>query len=208
LAAAQGKQFHAVNPEVEPQQWAALCHDLTGGRGFDDIVVVAADLPLMEQAVALLAPDGMLSLFAGLPLGSLLPLPLENVVRYGAQFTGTSGSSLADQQRVVQRTLEGQLAPAHTVAAIGGLGAAAEGLQAVSNRRFAGKVVLFPHLRDLPLVGLDELARVLPEVAACLGPGGTWNAAAEQALFETWLGRAGSERATLHGGDGSATAHG
>jgi threonine dehydrogenase-like Zn-dependent dehydrogenase len=208
LAAAQGKQFYAVNPEVEPQQWAALCHDLTRGRGFDDIVVVAADLPLMEQAVSLLAPDGMLSLFAGLPLGSLLPLPLENVVRYGAQFTGTSGSSLADQQRVVQRTLEGQLAPAHTVAAIGGLGAAAEGLQAVSNRRFAGKVVLFPHLRDLPLVGLDELARVLPEVAACLGPGGTWNAAAEQALFETWLGRAGSERATLHGGDGSATAHG
>jgi hypothetical protein len=128
----------------------------------------------------------MLSLFAGLPLGNQLAVRVENVALYGAQFTGTSGSSLADQQRVVQRALAGQLSPAHSVAAIGGLNAAAEGLQAVIDRRYAGKVLLFPHLRDLPLLGLDELAQALPPVHACLGPGVAWNSAAERALFETW----------------------
>ncbi len=198
LAQAHGKQFYAVNPEAEPQRAAELCAELCGGRGYDDIVVVAADLALMQQAVDLLAPDGMLALFAGLPLGSLLPLPVDNVALYGAQFTGTSGSSLADQQRVVERTLGGQLSPAHTVAAIGGLDAAAQGLQAVIDRRYAGKVVLFPHLRDLPLLGLDELAQVLPRVHACLGPGGTWNAAAEQALFEDWMQRAHGANEAAH----------
>ncbi len=114
LAQAHGKQFFALNPEADPQRFAALVRDLTGGRGFDDIVVVAADLALMAQAVDFLAPDGMLALFAGLPLGSLLPLPVDNVTRHAAQFTGTSGSSLADQQRVVARTLAGQLAPAQS----------------------------------------------------------------------------------------------
>ena len=187
LAQARGKEFFALNPEAEPQRFAGLCRELTGGRGFDDIVVVAADLALMQQAVDSLAPDGMLALFAGLPLGSMLPLPVDNVARFGAQFTGTSGSSLADQQRVVARTLAGELAPAHSVAAIGGLEAAAQGLQAVAERRFAGKIVLFPHLRDLPLLGLDELAEALPGVHVCLGPRGTWCAAAEQALFEHYL---------------------
>jgi hypothetical protein len=187
LAAAHGKQFFAVNPLAEPQRLAALCAELTGGRGLDDAVVVAADLGLMEVAVGLLAPDGMLALFAGLPLGNLLTLRVENVALHGAQFTGTSGSSLDDQGRVVQRALAGQISPAHSVAAIGGLDAAAEGLQAVIDRRFAGKVLLFPHLRDLPLLGLDELAQALPPVHACLGQGGTWNGAAERALFETLL---------------------
>jgi threonine dehydrogenase-like Zn-dependent dehydrogenase len=186
LAEAHGKQFYALNPQAGDQALESLCAGLTGGRGFDDIVVVAADLALMAQAVDLLAPDGMLALFAGLPLGSLLPLPIGNVVRHAAQFTGTSGSSLADQQRVVARTLAGELSPAHTVAAIGGLDAAAEGLQAVIDRRFAGKVLIFPHLRTLPLLALADLAPVLPSVYAALGPRHTWNAAAEHALFAAW----------------------
>lgn len=187
FAQAHGKQFFALNPEAAPERFAALARDLTGGRGFDDIVVVAADLALIEQAVDFLAPDGMLALFAGLPLGSLLPLPVDHITRHAAQFTGTSGSSLADQQRVVARTLAGALAPAHSVAAIGGLDAAAQGLQAVADRRFGGKIVIFPHLRDLPLMSLDELAKTLPAVHAALGPGETWCAAAEEALFEAYL---------------------
>ena len=187
LAEAQGRQFYALNPEAHPERFAGMCRELTGGRGFDDVVVVAADLALMQQAVDCLASDGMLALFAGLPLGSMLPLPVDNVARYGAQFTGTSGSSLVDQQRVVARTLAGELSPAHSVAAIGGLDAAAQGLQAVAERRFAGKIVLFPHLRNLPLLGLDVLAEALPSVHACLGYGGTWCAAAEKALFEHYL---------------------
>jgi hypothetical protein len=99
---------------------------------------------------------------------------------------------VADQQRVIERTRNGQLAPADIVAAIGGLDAAAAGLQAVADRRFAGKVLIFPQLRSLPLLGLPELASALPEVHACLGPGGTWNATAEAALLAWGLPRQAS----------------
>jgi threonine dehydrogenase-like Zn-dependent dehydrogenase len=189
LAEAQGRHLIALNPQAEPERLAQVIAAHSGGRGCDDIVVIAPDVALMAEAARHLAADGMLALFAGVPLGNTVPLPLDQVARHGAQFTGTSGSSLADQQRVIARILAGDLAPARSVAAVGGLTAAAAGLQAVLERLYPGKVMLYPQLLDLPLLSLAELEHAAPPVYAKLGPNQSWTAQAEQALFEHFLAR-------------------
>jgi hypothetical protein len=67
--------------------------------------------------------------------------------------------------------------------------AAPEGLRALVEGRFAGKIVIFPQLRGLPLTSLEDLAAREPDIAAALGPGGTWTTAAEAVLFARYLAR-------------------
>ena len=48
------------------------------------------------------------------------------------------------------------------VGAVGGMGAAKDGLQALVDGTYSGKVLIFPQIHDLPLMGLDELKDRLP----------------------------------------------
>jgi L-sorbose 1-phosphate reductase len=73
------------------------------------------------------------------------------------------------------------------LAAIGGMRALNDSLRAQLEGVYPGKIVIFPQLSDLPLIGLPELARVAPEVYARLGPNLLWTMAAERALFERYL---------------------
>ncbi len=68
--------------------------------------------------------------------------------------------------------------------AIGGLETAQAGLQAVMDGKYPGKVVIFPQLANLPLLGLKELKEHLPEVAAKLGDNLMWTNEAETVLIE------------------------
>jgi len=79
------------------------------------------------------------------------------------------------------------LSPARAVAAVGGIEAAADGLRSLMEGRFAGKIVIFPQLRGLPLTSLEDLAIKDPELAAALGPSGTWTSEAEAVLFAKHL---------------------
>lgn len=187
LAAAAGIELVAVSPVAEPDRLRREVDRLTGDRGCDDVVVVVPDAGVIAQAASYLAPDGMLVVFAGLPAGSKAPLALDRVALYGAQFTGTSGSTVADELAVLGKITAGVLSPARSLAAIGGMRAMAAGIQAVMDHTYPGKIVIFPQLVDLPLLALSELQASLPDVAACLGPGDTWSIAAEKALFEGWL---------------------
>jgi hypothetical protein len=82
--------------------------------------------------------------------------------------------------------LEGSLSPGRSVAAIGGLNAAPEGIEAMMDGRYPGKVVIFPQIPDLPLMGIDELDEKLPEVAAKLSEDGFWTNEAEEVLIEKY----------------------
>jgi len=153
------------------------------GRLADDVIITAPVSSAVTAGLEALAPDGMLVLFAGLPVGTYVWLDLAPVFLHGAQYTGTSGSRIVDQARVVEKTLLGQLSPGHSLAAIGGIDAAADGIQAMIDGTFAGKVVIFPQLRGLPLTALTDIGSVAPEVAAALGEGGVWTAEAEARLL-------------------------
>lgn len=185
LAEKNGRHFWVINPNEPGVSLAGLVKELTQGRGADDVVVSVPVASLMAEGASLMNPDGMLVLFAGVPIGTLAPFDLSQVYLHNAQYTGTSGLTLKDQGLVMERAKVGALSPGRSVAAIGGLDAALEGIEALRDGRFPGKIVIFPQLPELPLMGLPELRQKLPEVAEKLGPGDVWTHEAEAALIET-----------------------
>ena len=186
MAQASGRELVAFSPVQKPERLHVEIERLTGGRGCNDIVVVVPGTAPVAEALPLLAPDGLLMVFAGTPAGNSVALPLHQVSLFGAQFTGTSGSTVADQLRVLEKIGSGALSAARTTAAIGGMRALRAGLQAVIEQTYPGKVMIYPQLADLPLLSLPELAQALPDVARHLAPGPVWTAQAEQALIDRY----------------------
>ena len=187
VARSRGRElvFEKVGPEADALR--STVERLTGGRGADDIIVTAPSAAAVVAATAAMAPDGMLVLFAGVPVGTRASIDLSPVFLHGAQFTGTSGSRIADQALVVEKSLAGQLEPRRALAAVGGMEAAQDALQALVDGRFPGKIVIFPALRGLPLTGLPELAASDPAIASALDANGGWTIEAEAALFARYL---------------------
>ena len=184
LAEKNGRELVLFNPGNATRTLEDVVMALSDGRGADDVVVCVPVAKLMADGAALMSPDGMLVLFAGVPNGTMAPLDLSRVYLDNAQYTGTSGLTLQDQRLVLDRSLAGALSPELSVAAIGGLKTAKEGFSALMEGRYPGKIIIFPQIEDLPLMSLDEVAEKLPEVGAKLGQGNAWTLEAEAELFE------------------------
>lgn len=186
LARKNGRSLLVYNPNSNGESLYDFVMQATDQLGADDVVVSVPVAALMAEAATVMNPNGMLVLFAGVPNGTYAPLDLSAVYLHNAQFTGTSGLTLNDQRLVMERALEGSLSPGRSVAAIGGMNAAPEGIRAMMDGRFPGKVVIFPQIPDLPLMGLDELAEKMPDIAAKLDEDGFWTNEAEAALIEKY----------------------
>jgi threonine dehydrogenase-like Zn-dependent dehydrogenase len=158
------------------------------GEGYDDIVIMAPSTEAVQQASMLTAAGAVINVFAGLARGTMVKLDLNPVAQRGVRYTGTSGSSIEDLRRMRDLVESQQLPTNHSVAAIAGLEGVAEGLRAVAEGRFAGKVVIYPNLsKPLPLTPLGELYKVLPSVAAKLDADGMWTKEAEEELLRLML---------------------
>ena len=81
----------------------------------------------------------------------------------------------------------GQLSPNRSVAAVGSLSAARAGLQAVQDAIFPGKVVIYPHIKEMSLTPLSELKDKLPTVYARLKDGREWTVEAEEEFLRVML---------------------
>ena len=187
LAESNDCELVTFNSQTSEQSLHDFVMGLTDGRGADDVVVSVPIADVMAEADTLMNPDGMLVFFAGVPNGTLAPLNLSAVYLDNAQYTGTSGLTIHDQRQVVDLANRGELSPGSIVGAVGGMRAAKDGLRALVEGSYSGKVLIFPQIHDLPLMGLDELQETLPQVAEKLSPGGTWNDEAEKALFDSQL---------------------
>ncbi len=189
LAEKNGRKLFTFNPQTSEKSLHDFVMEVTDGKGAEDVVVSVPIAGVMAESDTLMNENGMLVFFAGVPNGTMAPMNLSNVYLSNAQYTGTSGLTLDDQRQVLSQASLGSLSPGRSVGAIGGMNVAKEGIQAVIDGKFAGKIVIFPQIEDLPLLGLDELEKVLPEVAAKLEAGNMWTAEAEEALFEKyWKG--------------------
>ena len=152
-------------------------------NGFDDIVVMVPDIAAIEQAFPLLAEDGVLNVFAGVARGTMATLDIGLVASKNVRIVGTSGSTIHDMRTTRDLMESGRLDTGASLAAIGGLDAFREGLEAVKTGRFPGKTVIFPQIDDLPLTALPDLATVRPSVYALLRDGHFWTDEAEAELL-------------------------
>jgi len=186
-ASPTGTELVAINPtEMQPEAFEAKLRALAP-EGFDDIVCLAPVPALISGAMDHMGRDGVLNIFAGLARGTMATLDLSPTCLKGVRMTGTSGSAISDLEFTLHKTERCELSPNRSVAAIGGMNAAHRGLEAVKGGEFAGKIVIYPQIVDLPLTPLEDLKEALPEVAAKLGPLDTWTKEAEIALIPHFL---------------------
>lgn len=183
IAEKQGVELILFNPKAADQSIRDFLLEINAGQLADDVVVCVPVGPLMQESYQLLGPNGMFVLFAGVAIGTTIHIDINDIFLNNLQLTGTSGSTLDDQRLVIEKTVNGQLSPILSVAAIGGMDAAVDGLDAMMTGRYAGKVVIFPQIPHLPLIGLNALAEKYPDIAQALGPNNAWTFEAEKALI-------------------------
>jgi threonine dehydrogenase-like Zn-dependent dehydrogenase len=157
------------------------------GEGFDNIVVMAPSTTAIADAAAYLAPDGVMNVFAGLKRGTGVSLDLSGVYQHNIRFIGHTSSTIEDLRQMLDQTEAGQLSPNRSVKAIGSLDAFRDGLAAVRDARFPGKVVIYPQIKDFPLTPLTELSETLPTVYAKLKDGREWTVEAEREFLDIML---------------------
>ena len=155
-------------------------------NGYNDVCVLAPVPALVIQAMDFAADNALVNVFAGIPIGNPANLQLGDLCR-GIKVIGSSGSRISDLRKILEMAESGELNTDLSVAAIGGLNVARDGLEGVKTGQFPGKTVIYTQIPDLPLMGLDEIPEKLPQLADKLGPGGSWTQEAEKALLEMYL---------------------
>lgn len=178
-----------LNPmDTGPDALKQAIAGLTDSKGFDDIVVLAPVVSLIEESSRHLASGGLMNIFAGIPKGTFAEMDLSICYTEGNRFVGSSGSRPQDMVDTLAYTESGDLPTQSSMAAVGGIDAVADGVQAVKEARFPGKIVIFPHI-EMPLTALTDLHKTLPSVHAKLKDGTFWTREAEEELLTIKLGK-------------------
>ncbi len=186
-AEAQAKGVHLVclNP-LEKDAYAsgmAAFEEL----GFDDIIVLAPVPAVVSEANAYLAPGGVMNIFAGVARGTSAALDLSAVYLRDVRIIGHSASTIDDLRLMLHQAESGELSPNRSVAAVGSLDAARDGLQAVMDAVYPGKIVIYPQIKDFPLTAVPDLKDTLPSVYAKLKDGREWTREAEEEFLRLML---------------------
>lgn len=190
-AAAGGTQVVYVDPTGSSDIHGEL-RALTGGRGFDDVFVLAANRELVALGDGLLGTDGCLNFFAG-PTDRqfAVPLNLYKVHYERTHMVGTSGGSRSDMQECLALDAEGRLNPSRMVTHVAGLDAVPDALRGLPTFR-GGKILVYPHA-EMELTAIDEFAgrgatdpRFTPLADICARHGGIWSEEAERYVLDTF----------------------
>jgi len=184
-ASTQGIEFVCLNPlNKEPYaEGMAPFREL----GFDDIIVLAPIPPVITDAASWLAPEGVMNVFAGVARGVTAKLDLSDIYLKDVRIIGHSASSIDDLRLMLHQAESGELSPNRSVAAIGSLNATKDGLRAVKDQVYPGKVVIFPQIKDFPLTAVPDLKDALPTVFALLKDGREWTQEAEEEFLRLML---------------------
>ena len=154
-------------------------------EAFDYTALMAPIPALVAASVPNAAERGLINIFAGIPAAVTAEIDLDAYIEKQLYFIGTSGSTLEDMKRMLEKAESGRLDTNLSVAAVCGLAGATDGIRAVESRSIAGKIIVYPACKDLPLVPLEKMKKKIPKVAECLNDG-LWTKEAEQKLLEMY----------------------
>ncbi len=174
LAKKNGVEYQYYNPNKE---------EIAGA--FDYTVLMAPVPGLVAASVRTAADRGIINIFAGIPATVTAKIDLDAYIEKQLYFIGTSGSTLDDMKRMLEKVQTGRLDTNVSVAAICGLEGATDGIRAVENRSIAGKIMVYPSCHGLELTRLEELNEKMTEVAESLHDG-LWTKQAEQKLLKKY----------------------
>ena len=181
-----GIELHYINTAKVGDPVAYL-RELSGGDGYDDVMVFAPVGPVVEQGDGILAFDGCLNFFAGPSRTDFYAKFNFYNVHYGAtHIVGTSGGNTDDMREAIAMMNAGRLNPAAMVTHIGGLDAVIETTKNLPNIP-GGKKLIYTQI-SLPLTAIDDLADSPDPTLRALGKivtdnNGLWCPAAEQYLL-------------------------
>lgn len=186
FAASRGIELHYVNTAVENP--VELLKGISGGTGYDDVVVMAPVPAVIEQADAILGFDGCLNFFSGPGKPDFkAPLNFYNVHYSATHIVGTSGGNTDDMKEALYLMGKG-MDPAGLVTHIGGLNAVIDttlNLPSIPG----GKKLIYTHV-EMPLTAIADFAEkgktnpVYAHLAElCEANNGLWNAEAEKYLL-------------------------
>jgi threonine dehydrogenase-like Zn-dependent dehydrogenase len=155
--------------------------------GFDDVIMLVPIPGVIAEGAEWLGERGVMNVFAGVARGTSAAIDLNDLVYRDTCVIGHSASKIEDMLTMLQKVEEGELSTNRSVAAVGSLSAAKDGMQALIDATYPGKVVIFPNIRELPLTSVQDLKEVLPRVAEKLKDGRTWTKEAEKAFLEEMI---------------------
>ena len=188
-AVKQGVVLQYVNTKDMEDPVAHLL-DITGGEGYNDVIVFAPVKALVEQGDAILAKGGCLNFFAGPSDSAFSAMFNFYNVHYGlTHIVGTSGGNTEDMKESLDLMGKGIIDPVPMVTHIGGLDAVVDTTLNQPNIP-GGKKLIYTNI-SLELTALDdfeEKGKIDPLFAhlADLVKGNNmlWSAEAEQYLLE------------------------
>ena len=178
----KGIEWLCVNP-MDKEAYQQAMHRF-GKSGFDDIIMLVPIPSVIADATQWLAQDGVMNVFAGVARGTTVQIDLNDLAFRNVRIIGHSASQIEDMLTMLKKVESLELSTNRSVAAIGSLSAAKDGMQALIDAKYPGKVVIYPNIRELPLTAVADLEKILPNVAAKLKNGRTWTKEAEKVLLE------------------------
>ncbi|NBK20879.1 MAG: L-sorbose 1-phosphate reductase [Spirochaetia bacterium] len=154
----QGVELVYVNTKTVSDPVAKLM-ELTGGKGYDDVIVMAPVKALVEQADRILARDGCLNFFAGPERTDFSAmLNFYNVHYASTHIVGTSGGNTDDMRESLVMMGKGLLNPAGLVTHLGGLKAVPETVINLPSIP-GGKKMIYTQF-DCDLTAIDDFAEL------------------------------------------------
>ena len=186
-AARMGVELHYVNTREEGSFEKLMA--LSGGKGYNDVLVMAPVKAVIEQGDKLLCKDGCLNFFAG-PTDQSFSASFNfyNVHYSFTHIVGTSGGNTDDMKESLDMMGKGLINPVSMITHIGGLDSVVEATMHLPEIP-GGKKLIYTHI-SMPLTAIDDFAKMgesdpffkgLADITA--KSGGFWSAEAEKYLL-------------------------
>ncbi len=163
--------------------------ELTGGKGYDDVMVFAPVKPVVEMGDRILGREGCLNFFAGPSKEDFsATMNFYNVHYSSTHVVGTSGGNTADMLESLKMMSDGSINPSSMITHIGGLNCTIDTVMNLPSIP-GGKKLVYTNI-DLPLTAIadfrakgesDPLFKELADI--CDRHNGLWNGEAEKYLL-------------------------